>query len=291
MADRDHRRQTAYSDPRAYAQLVSALPATVPELGAVVRNVLVHYRGGLDFPPDRLEEIESRWVDRMIGHDQRRFPGVPLARERAPEERVVGCCRDFTLLTVAALRLHGVPARSRVGFADYLQPEFHVDHVITEWWDGSRWIAADTEFDPAAGLPVDPLDVPLADGGLVPASRVWQAFRRGELDPSTYGVGPGVPIGGGWFIRDYVLHEVAHRYGDELLLWDRFGAMSHDLDGDLGLIDEVAALLVAADAGDEAAERRLAGWYATDDRLHPGPAIVSESPRGSVTKVDLAARA
>ncbi|MFI7600528.1 transglutaminase domain-containing protein [Actinoplanes sp. NPDC049681] len=287
----DYTRQSAYSDPREFAGLLAELPADVPALGAAVRNLVVHYRGsGIDFAPDRLEEIESRWVDRMIAHDQRRFPGSLLTPERAPEDRIVGCCRDYTLLTVAALRSHGVPARSRVGFAAYLDADFHFDHVITEWWDGSRWRAADTQLDPEWGMPVDTLDVPLSAGGLEPASQVWTAFRRGELDPTGYGVHPASPIRGGWFIRNYVLNETAHRYGDELLLWDGFGVMSQELDGDLGLIDEVAALLIAADAGDDAAERKLAAWYAADDRLHPATTIESFSPRGPVTKVDLAAR-
>ncbi|MEU8243218.1 transglutaminase-like domain-containing protein [Actinoplanes missouriensis] len=132
-------------------------------IGAVARNVLVHYRAsGLDFPPDRLAEIDNRWVERIL--DAVRFDG-PLGTPCPPEQRVVGCCRDFTLFTVAALRAHGVPARSRVGFADYLEEGFHVDHVVTEWHDGARWIATDTQLDPAAGHPVDVTDVPLGPGG------------------------------------------------------------------------------------------------------------------------------
>lgn len=286
----DYTRQSPYSDPRAYAPLLAALPADLPELAAVIRNVLVHYRSaGIDFPDERLREIDNRWVDRILAHDQRRHP-QPLAVPRALEERVVGCCRDFTLLTVAALRAHGVPARSRVGFADYFHPDFHGDHVITEWHDGSRWIAADTELDPAGEWPFDPLDLPLGPGGLVPAARVWQRYRRGEINVDTYGVFPGDRYGGAWFVRNYVLLELAHRHGDEMLLWDGFGVMSERLDGDLGLIDEVAVLLQAADAGDEAAGSRLARWYADDDRLHPGDKVLCFSPRGVISEVDLKTR-
>jgi hypothetical protein len=281
----DYIGQTEYSDPRAYAPLLAELPADLPSLGAAVRNLIVHYRGsGITFPDERLAEVESRWVDRILAHDQQRFPGS-LLKPRAIEDRVVGCCRDFTLLSVAALRLHGVPARSRVGFADYFNPDFHVDHVITEWWDGSRWRATDVEVDPAWGLPVDGLDVPLARGGLVPASRVWKAYRCGEIDVDTYGVGADVPLRGAWFVRNYVLNETAHRYGDELLLWDTFGAQSLELDGDLTLIDEVADLLIAADEGDAGADRTLEERYRADPRLHPGPRVTSYSPRGPVLQV------
>ena len=50
-APMDYTRQSPYSDPRAYAPLLAALPADLPELAAVIRNVLVHYRSaGIDFP-------------------------------------------------------------------------------------------------------------------------------------------------------------------------------------------------------------------------------------------------
>lgn len=53
-------------------------------------------------------------------------------------DRFVGCCRDFSLLFVAALRGRGVPARTRIGFAGYFAPDFHHDHVVAELWDGHR---------------------------------------------------------------------------------------------------------------------------------------------------------
>ncbi|GAA2670233.1 hypothetical protein [Actinoplanes palleronii] len=39
-------------------------------------------------------------------------------------------------------------------------------------------------------------------------------------------------------------------------------------------------MLVAADAGDPAAEDKLALRYAEDARLHPGESVVCVSPRG-----------
>ncbi|MEU4241393.1 transglutaminase domain-containing protein [Actinoplanes sp. NPDC026619] len=267
----DYTRQTRFSDPRQHAALFDPLPADPAGIGEVVRNLAVHYRAsGIEFPPDRLAEIDSRWVDRMLDVDQRRH-ATPLAEPRPPEERVVGCCRDFTLLTVAALRHKGVPARSRIGFADYLDPSFHHDHVIAEYWDGARWIATDSQFD----MP----DVRLTTGGLRTAAQVWSAYRRGEIDVETFGVGGDLPFRGNWFVRNYVIYEVAHRLGDELLLWDVWGDVSLGLGDDLALIDEVADLLQSADAGDRSAERKLAERYAGDPRLQPGGEILCASPR------------
>src|SRR3954468_22127549 len=112
-----YREQSRFSDPGRFGVLLDELPEDLPGLMASVRNVVVHYRAaGITFSGARLAEIDTRWVSRMLELDQQRFPG-PLHEPRPVGERVVGCCRDFTLLTIAALRRRGVPARSRVGFS------------------------------------------------------------------------------------------------------------------------------------------------------------------------------
>jgi transglutaminase superfamily protein len=266
--------QSRFSDPRAYAKLFDPLPDDPDGIGAVIRNLVVHYRAsGIDFPPHRLEEIDSRWVHRMLSADRRRFD-TPLAEPRPEDQRIVGCCRDFTLLHVAVLRHKGVEARSRVGFADYFEPGFHHDHVITEYRDGDRWVATDCQV----GMP----EVTLGPGGLQTAAQVWSAFRRGEIDVDTFGVGGDRrDLRGALFVRNYVIYELAHRLGDELLLWDIWGDISLQLRGDPTLIDLVAELLQAADAGDGAAERKLRDEYAGNPRLRPGRHILCASPRGS----------
>ncbi|BCJ42228.1 hypothetical protein GCM10010168_87740 [Actinoplanes ianthinogenes] len=288
----DHTRQTRFSDPGRHHDRLAALPADPAAIGAVVRNLHVHYRGsGIDFPPERLTDIDTRWVSRMLDLDEERFGGAPLDAPRPVEQRLVGCCRDAALLAVAALRAHRIPARTRVGFAGYLIPDYHVDHVVTEYHDGTRWIAMDVQPD----LP----EITLGPAGLRTAAQSWRAFRRGEIDPSTYGVGPGQPIGGPWMLLQYLTLELAHRMGDELLLWDLFGEaaipfadrdwseMPEELPGDLGYLDEVAGLLLAADDGDRAAEGKLAARYAEDARLHPGSSVFCVSPRGARYEVGL----
>lgn len=290
-------RHSVYTDPGPYAALLESLPADPGELASVVRNVVVHYRAaGIDFTGERLAEVDHRWVDRMLATDQRRL-GTPLAVPRPQAERVVGCCRDFTLLLVAMLRHHGIPARSRVGFAAYLAPDFHYDHVVAEYWNGERWVFVDAQLEPGPGWPFDPRDIPHLIGADPPATplfataaQVWTAFRAGEVDVRQYGVDPALPLRGGWFVRNYVLHELAHRQRDELLLWDGWGGMAADLDGDVRPVDEVARLLLAADDGDESAERELADRYAADPALHPGTRVRCLSPTGRDSWVDLRTR-
>ncbi|MGC4892601.1 transglutaminase domain-containing protein [Micromonospora sp. DT31] len=284
-----YRTHSPYSDPRRHAALLDAVPADLDTIAATARNVIIHYRaGGVALPEDRSAEVNLRWLDRILDTDQSRFP-KPLTEPRPPAERVAGCCRDHTLFTVAALRRHGVPARSRVGFASYFVPGWHHDHVLAEWWDGRRWVWSDPELDPAGDRPFDGYDIDPEAGHFDSAARVWLAYRAGRIDPDRYGVDPSLPIRGDWLVHDYVLLELAHRHRDEVLLWDRFGAMTDDLaDADLTLVDEVATLLLAADRGDTAAERELARRYASDARLRPGETVDSLDPvTGRSAEVDL----
>jgi len=75
-----------------------------------------------------------------------------------------------------------------------------------------------------------------------------------------------------------VIFDLAHRYGDEMLLWDAWGATEGA--SDLAEIDELAQLLVRADAGDDGAETELHTRYREDDRLHPGESVLTYSPFG-----------
>lgn len=293
----DYARHSPYTDPGSYGPQLDALPTDVRELTAVVRNVIVHYRASRVVRDEtHLREIDNRWVERILACDQGRFAG-PLAEPRPEERRVAGCCRDFTLLTVAALRHQGVPARSRIGFATYFPTPMTDDHVVAEYWDGTRWVRVDAQLEPGSEWQFDPADLPTqaAGGPFQTAAEVWVGYRRGELDAERYGVSdPRQALHGGWFVGNYVLQELAHLQRDELLLWDVWGAMT---DGpqrfaaaDHTLLDEVAALLLAADTGDEAAERELADRYARDPRLRPEGHVLCMSPTGRTTSVDLATR-
>jgi hypothetical protein len=284
----DYAIQTEYSDPGVHAPLFDALPDDVAGIAAVVRNLVIHYRGGgIEFTGDRLAEIDHRWVEAMLTTDQKRN-GTALAEPREPFDRIVGCCRDFTLLTVSALRHKGIPARSRIGFADYFRGGYNHDHVVVEYWDGDRWVMTDAQLDPAGDHPFDSLDMPR--GPFQSAAEVWLGVRAGDLDADLFGVDPGLPIGGGWFIRNYVHFQLAHLQGDELLLWDNWGTMTPTLDGaDVDLTDEIATLLVASDNGDETATKELADRYQTDTDLRPTGRsyVTSPASNGQYAWMDL----
>lgn len=225
-------------------------------------------------------------VSSRLRLDQQRHPGLNVGAPRELGTRTQGCCRDLTLFGVAILRQHGIPARSRVGFANYFVPGWHHDHVVIEYHDGTRWVLFDPELPAQWPGLTDPYDLAQTPGAFETAAQVWLASRREGLDLSSYGVDPSVPeLAGTWFAQGEVLLELTHRFGVETLLWQGFGVMAGPGDElHEELIDEVAELLVRSDTGDEAAESQLFEMWRSDERLHAGERVRQEDPLGNPTK-------
>lgn len=291
----EYARHSAYSDPGAYAHLLDELPDGIAPITDAVRNTVIHYKSGVEIRHD--EDIDSRWIERILATDQQRHH-QPLSVAKPDVEKVAGCCRDYALLTVSALRQKGIPARTRVGFATYFFPGFHVDHVLAELWDGDRWRFVDGQIAPGPMWPMDTQDIPLSMGRdpgdkplFLTAAQAWAAYRRGEVDPMAFGVHPEVPeLCGAGFMAGEVGIELTHRMRDELLLWDLHGIVGEGPTADPGVIDEIADLMLRADEGDADAETRLGERYLSDANLHPGDVVRCASPRGITADINLRTR-
>jgi len=167
--------QSAVTDPGAAAGAIDALPAELAVLREASSQLVFHYRAGGDFaengvPAERMAEIDTRYADAMLALILER--GAPaLGRERRAADRVVGCCRDATVLFVALARHKGIPARVRVGFAAYFHPGWLVDHVVAEVWDDRerRWRVCHCASEAVADSAVLRLFV---------VCRTWHAGRR-----------------------------------------------------------------------------------------------------------------
>lgn len=214
---------SAYSNLGGYRTLIRDLPAHLSILSAAARNVIGHYRAELiELPATRRHEVNSRWLETILGADQCRHP-YSLLQPRPPAERVAGCCRDHSLFVVGALRERHIPACTRVGFASYLIAGHHIAHVIAESWTGTRWRRTDPEMLPGS-VDFDPEDMPTGtDAPFQTAAEAWRAHRRGDVDARLYCIFPESELSGPNLLRTYVVFDVAHRFGDELLLWDRWG--------------------------------------------------------------------
>ena len=256
--------QSGVTDPGLAGAAIDELPAALGELREASSRLVFHYRSGGDFaengvPAQRIGEINTRYADAMLALLLDR--GEPsLGRERRPPDRLVGCCRDATVLFLALARRKGIPARARVGFAAYFHPGWLIDHVIAEVWDpaAGRWRLVDPEMrsdwaPEVNGRPVDWLD--LGDDQFVTGPRAWLAARAGSVDPERVVVDPGldIPVLRGWpYLAHNVIHDLAALNKTEMLLWDAWGMQLGHGPGavpaaDAAVLDEVCAS--TADAG------------------------------------------
>lgn len=227
--------QSRVTGPGPAASAIDDLPGDLRALREASSRLVFHYRAGGDFaangvPAGRISEINTMYAEAMLGLVLGR--GEPsLARDRRAADRIVGCCRDSTVLFLALARHKGIPARARAGFAAYFEPGWLLDHVVAEVWDDGqgRWRLVDAEM-PASVTPevngrkVDWLD--LTEDQFVTGPRAWLAARAGTADPARYAVAPelDLPFLRGWtYLVHNAVHDLAALDKTEMLLWHEWG--------------------------------------------------------------------
>ncbi|MFD3513380.1 transglutaminase domain-containing protein [Streptomyces sp. NPDC058657] len=280
--------QSAFSDPGDFAGRYVGLPKEVGQLAATVRHLMIHRMEeelfGCTHPPGRLHhDAESRYLDEILRLLLAR-DAAPLTQPREPGDRFVGVCRDFALLHCSFLRDAGVPARLRLGFADYFGSDgFRTDHTVVEYWDAARgrWLLADAELtDPrfAATRPevdFDPMDVP-RDRFLV-SGEAWRRARAGEADPRTFGVRlPGGELAGEWFMANVVRLDLSALNKVEPLPWDVWGESMEVLSDD-AMTDALRALCdrAAAVTGDTVPFDAARTLFTQEATLRTPPKVLS----------------
>ena len=278
--------QGPISDPGQYASLFDDLPTTLPGLVQVVQGSTLHIfwaeRYGLKLSPERQSEVQLRSMPRRLERALQLDPR-PLSQPRPLESKLVGNCRDFSLLLVALLRHQGVPARARCGFGTYFLPRHYEDHWVAEVWNAAqgRWHLVDAQLDAiqceALKVPFDPLDVPRDQ--FIVGGKAWQMCRSGQADPDSFGI---FDMHGLGFVRGDFVRDVAALNKVELLPWDCWGIIEKEtLDDpdDLALLDELAELT----AGDVPHFERVQALYNADARLRMPGTVTSYTGIGPQT--------
>ncbi len=275
--------------PGPMVTLLDDLPADVGQLVRVVQGLLIHVfwadRYGLELDEARQSEVQIRplsaKLERIVELDPR-----SLTEPRDLDKRLVGNCRDFSLLLAGLLRHQGVPARARCGFGRYFLPDHYEDHWVGEYWNAGqgRWVLVDAQMDAlqrgALNLPFDPLDVPRDQ--FITGGRAWQLCRAGQADAETFGIHD---MHGLWFVRGNLVRDVAALNKMELLPWDSGGLVYVEGDDealsatDLAALDEMAALS-GGEAADFAYIQRL---YESSDQWRVPPIITTFTPAGPVS--------
>ena len=248
--------------------LVDGLASDPLELCLVAQGLVLlpDLAAGLALPEERLAERNIRPASRLL-RTLRELAGPDLVAERSLDQRVVGTCRHFALLSTALLRHHGHQARARCGFASYFVHDRYVDHWVTEYLEGAtgRWMRIDSEilgFDFVAR----PFD--LQPGEFLTGGEAWRAVAAGSVDPMHFGV-PGFPDNWGiGEIRGNAIRDLAALNKIETLPWDEWGRMAESYRGETGPeFDELMDRVARACASDD--EALIQRTYAAEDLAVP----------------------
>ena len=220
----------AMTSPGEHAALVDILPGDPEQLVSIIHglgiyDVVASGFYGVDLPAARQAKIHTRsfaaMLDELVGDGR-----GPLAEARPPDQRLACRCRNFTLLLLGPLRVKGIPARARYGFAAYFNPGQYEDHVVCEYWNASqeRWQLVDPQLDEVwcerLGIDFDVLDVP-RDQFLV-AADAWQRCRQDGADPDRFGISF-ADLHGLWFVAGNLVRDLASLNKMEMLSWDVWG--------------------------------------------------------------------
>jgi hypothetical protein len=279
------------TSPGSRASLLDGLPSDLDALCRVVQGLLLHIfwaeAYGVQLSEERKSEVQLRSVARKLERILELDPR-PLGEARPLEKRLVGNCRDFTVMLTAILRHQGTPARARCGFGRYFTPGRFEDHWVCEAWDAAqaRWKLVDAQLDALQveklGIRFDPLDVPRDQ--FIVGGKAWGMCRAGEADPETFGI---FDMHGLWFVRGDFVRDVAALNKVELLPWDAWGiidARDEELTADdLAALDRLAELT----AGDVPEFEQVQSLYEADPRLRV-PTIIRSYTQAGAKTVDLA---
>jgi len=245
--------QSPTTDPGEYGELLADLPSDLAAIAEVTQGLIYHYTAGQFFygwvpPTARLPEANTRTLHNILATLMTK-DDHPLTVSRAYSDRIIGCCRDFSLLACAILRHQGRPARLRYGFAGYFNPGYWGDHVVVETWTGNRWQRFDPQLAGVRDWGYDLLDMPAT--AFVTGGRAWQMCRQEGANPERFGLGPDVEdVRGWWFIRQRLQLDVASLNKIELLCWDEIEGLHEDQVADQAILDEMAMLSLNPDSNE-----------------------------------------
>jgi len=270
-------RQGLFTDPEEYAHLFDRLPTEIPALCRIVQGLVIHFLWakayGVELTEERRPEMEIRRVSHKLRHLAEGDPH-PLEVARDAQARILGTCRDFSVMLCGMLRHRGIPARVRCGFATYFRADHYEDHWIAKYWRPGerRWVMVDAQLDALqrAQLHVDFDTTDLPDGQFLPAGRAWWMCRDGQVDPEKFGI---LGMSGRWFVRGNVVRDLLALNKLEVSPWDTWRLATKDdneiTEAGLALCDRIAAVT----QGDDVDFAEVRALYDTIEDVHLPPWI------------------
>lgn len=251
------KKQTKTTDPGCFIDYYNDLPDTPGELLQVVQGLVIHGEltklYGVNTGKMQANEELLRTTEQILGAILKTDPS-PLYIKREPRYRFVGMCRDSALLYVSMLRHKGIPARVRVGFANYFQSEIlYEDQWVAEYFDLERncWIRVDTQVDDIQrehyNISFDTKDMP-ENSGFFLAAEAYKGCREGKFSDGDFGYNKNWK--GYQSIKGNLLHDCNCLLGIELLPWDLWTELSEQnwssmKSSEKNLLEDISDLIIA----------------------------------------------
>lgn len=253
---RYYREHGPMTEVRTRQDMVSNIPPDLETIVSYVQNVLLHQHWsgayGVELNPARQREPFLRsFEEKLVFLSEKGYSHV--SEQKPYPERMVGICRDFSVVGAALCREAGIPARARCGFATYFGPGKYEDHWVLEYWneEQGRWVMVDAQLDElqrnVLKISFDPLDV--GKDQFITAPRAWQMCRQGKADPELFGIFQ-------WWGYDYLncnlMLDVNSLLKMPMQPWDgwkgyKATAVQQWTEADFEVVDTLAELALSAD--------------------------------------------
>jgi Transglutaminase-like superfamily len=247
--------QDAFTDPGEFAGLYNDLPKSPADLRDIVSQLIIHvaWAARYDIPPNLPMSRETQAVSERLKLSMSLCP-ESLCKNRLPDQRSFGTCRDYSIMLCSMLRYHSIPARIRCGFANYFTTCPFEDHWICEFWspqDG-RWVGADAQLDQVhreqLSIGFDAADLPGAV--FLTAGQAWRLARSGGAESEAFGHGDARGLS---FIHVNVYRDLLALTNQCISAWDTWRSAtstSKVLGGaNLATVDSLAGVIGDFEAG------------------------------------------
>ncbi len=252
MKNKFYLEQSIYSDPGKFGKWYDPFSNDISAMTLQIQNLFMHYADinlfSVSIAETRFNELNLRTIAKslqtILSDDHE------LTLTRPPEKRIMGVCRDTSLLLCSVLRSRGIAARLRSGFVNYFIPGLFLDGFCVEFFDESlqRWRSIDTRTTQLhidhykLSIDFDLMNVP--NTRFISAANAWRMCRFENADPVRFG---SRQHRGLFTVRNRLIQDLALLNKQEMLIWDLWGPMLTTSVTDYYLLDELADLLLHHD--------------------------------------------
>jgi Transglutaminase-like superfamily len=264
-----YRKHDLFSDPGEYAGRYLELPTEMNALHAAINDLLIHNwkverdrPGWIKAHPQEVD-VFTRPIRKVL--ERVASLGLePWNQSRPSDRRVVIDCRHFSLLLCSVLRERGIPARTRCGFATYLEETHWMDHWVCEFWEDKqrRWVMEDADLQLHS----------VPSNQFYTGIHAWEVSRKMPSMAWQFGYSKEEHDRGAWVARANLVRDFAALNGFVSISgdsWELGDKTDDQLDSaDFQLLDEIVRL-----GDDNATFEQRQALYAACQELRPGETI------------------